>query len=53
MLWYVACIEGTCLIFAYFMKSSIAEDLSGLETIGVINMGQYSGSKVKCSVLGH
>ena len=36
------------------MKSSIAEEhVSALETIEVINMGQYSGSNVKCSVLGH
>ena len=36
------------------MRSSIAEeDLSALEAIGVITMGQYSESKVKCSVLGH
>ena len=35
------------------MKSSIAEDLSALETTAVITMAKYSGSKVKCSVLGH
>ena len=37
-----------------FLKRSIAEEnLSALETIGVINMGQYSGSKIKYSVSGH